>query len=118
MVLLKAEGMTVQCRLLLALWIGLTSFHVFMLSKWQCPLCLWRPSLSIQKTFTSLLRWSTGKQQVNNTSMSRVRASAEWIFMFNDFKKNLKNGLSPGGKFHTSSYINLTETIFVLATTH
>jgi len=63
--------------------------------------------------------------------MSKVRVSVEWLFgdiitqfKFNDFKKNLKIGLSPIGKLyqisalltyaHTSMYGNTTENYFDL----
>ena len=70
------------------------------------------------------------QQQVDlNTRMSEVRVSVEWIFgdkityfKFLDFKKNLKNGLSPVGKMYiacalihnarTCSYGNTTSTYF------
>ena len=64
-----------------------------------------------------------------NSAMSKVRVSVEWLFgdiftkfKFNDFKKNLKIGLSPVGKLYkisalltnanTCMYGNLTENYF------
>ena len=73
----------------------------------------------------------TAQKKAFNTSMSSVRVSVEWVFgdiiiqfRFNDFKKNLKIGLSPVGKYyqvsalltnaHTSFYSNVTENFFDL----
>ena len=73
----------------------------------------------------------TAAEKAYNKNMSKVRVSVEWIFgdvlthfKFNDFKKNLKLGLSPIGKMykisailtnaHTSMYSNITENYFDL----
>lgn len=71
----------------------------------------------------------TIQEQAFNRAMSEVRVSVEWIFgdilnyfKFNDFKKNLKIGLSPIGKIyrvsailsnaHTCFYKNNTSNFF------
>ena len=54
----------------------------------------------------------TRQEEEFNTAMSKVRVSVEWVFgdvvnyfKFNDFKKNLKIGLSQIGKFYRVSAI-------------
>ena len=73
----------------------------------------------------------TQQEKAYNTNMSSVRVSVEWVFgdvitqfKSNDFRKNLKLGLSPIGKqyrisalltnAHTSAYSNITENYFDL----
>lgn len=71
----------------------------------------------------------TAQEKDFNASMSRVRVSVEWLFgeiitqfKFNDFKKNLKIGLSPIGRYyrvsalltnaHSCLYGNISEDLF------
>ena len=52
--------------------------------------------------------------------MSKVRVSVEWVFgnivnqfKFNDYKKNLKLGLSPIGKFYRASALLINAHIYL-----